>query len=129
MTNLGGRPSKFTPERRAAIVDDISKYVPYEIAAQANGISERRLYDWLELGRKDLEDDIDSDFSRFLQDIKEAEKKKIINNAKYIEDKEEKWQASGWLLERRHWKHFSNNAPLVELNRRLDELEKGKKDG
>lgn len=128
MSDLGGRPSKFTPERCAAIIDSVSKYVPYEIAAVANGISERTFYSWMEQGKDDLDNDIDSEFSRFLQAIKSAEQNKIITNAGNIAAKDDKWQADGWLLERRHWKHFSNNAPLVELNKRLDELEAAKKD-
>jgi len=128
MTHPGGRPSKFTPERRQAIINDISKYVPYEIAAVANGVCERVLYDWLEQGRNDLAADINSDFSQFVQDIKRAEATRIKENAATLHDREEGWQSKAWLLERRHWKYFSNNAPLVELNKRLDELEAVKKD-
>ena len=69
-----GRPSKFTPERRAAIVNDILHRVPYEYAAQANGIAEKTLYLWLDLGKKHQEEGIDSDYTKFLQDIKGAER-------------------------------------------------------
>ncbi len=125
--SLKGQHSKFNPERCAAIVDDISNYVPYEFAAEANGISPATLYNWINEGEADRDNGLDTPHSAFLEAIKRAERDKIKVNAATIHNREDVWQAKGWLLERRHWKHFSNNAPLVELNKRLDELE-AKKD-
>lgn len=123
-----GRPSKISPKIRKDILTMITHYVPYEIASVANGISDRTMYSWLKQGAEDLANGIDSEYSQFLQAIKEAEANRIMDNAACLHDREDGWQSKAWLLERKHWKHFSNNAPLVELNRRLDELEKGKID-
>lgn len=120
-----GRPSKFTPERRAAIVDAISHRIPYEYAAQANGIAERTLYNWLDLGEKHQLDGIDSDYSIFLQDIKRAEMTRIREHNDMIAAKPERWQADAWLLERRWHKHYGPNAQINELNQRLAKLELG----
>lgn len=123
-----GRPSKICPQIRKDIITMINSYVPYEIASVANGISDRTFYAWLKKGAEDLGNDVESEYSEFLQAIKKAEAGRIIENAGTLHDREDGWQSKAWLLERRHWKHFSNNAPLVELNKRLDELEAAKKD-
>jgi hypothetical protein len=128
MAHPGGRPSKISPERRKDILAMITSYVPYEIAAVANGICERTFYDWLKRGAEDLSNSIESEYAEFLQSIKRAEANRIVENAGVLHDREDGWQSKAWLLERRHWKHFSNNAPLVELNKRLDELEAMNKD-
>ncbi|HHT9109552.1 MAG TPA: hypothetical protein ACFYDZ_00165 [Candidatus Brocadiaceae bacterium] len=123
VTEGSGRPSKFTPERRSAIVDAISHRIPYEYAALANGIAEKTLYLWLELGREHQEAGIDSDYSFFLQDIKRAEMQRIREHSDMIAAKPERWQADAWILERRWHKHFGPNAQLNELNKRLEMLE------
>ncbi len=43
----GGRPTKLTPEFQEKFLDAISHHVPYEMAAVANGVGERRIWDWL----------------------------------------------------------------------------------
>jgi transposase len=128
--NLGGRPDKFTPERRQAILDSIASYIPYELAANANGIGERTLYNWLLRGEEEEAQGIHSEYVQFWQDLKQVEQNKIKNNLEVIENKPERWQANAWILERRWWKWFSPNAAVVEFNRKLDELERqgGKQD-
>ncbi len=121
--NLGGRPSKFTPELQEKIIYAISKRVPYILAAQANGISERTLYSWLEQGERDQDNATDSDFARFLQALKETEMQKIVEHSDIIASKPERWQADAWLLERRWYKYYGSNAAINELNERLARLE------
>ena len=120
-----GRPSKFTPERRAAIVDAIAHRIPYEYAAEANGIAEKTLYLWLEEGRRHQSEGIESDYTIFLQDIKRAEMTRIREHNDIIAARPERWQADAWILERRWHKHYGPNAQLNELNNRLSKLEQG----
>ena len=117
-----GRPSKFTPDRRKAILHAISKHVPYEIAAKANGVSPRRFWEWKAMGEKDLDNEVDSDFAAFSQAINEIEQNKIISHSDIIERGPKNWQANAWLLERRWWQHFGVNAPLIEFKKQLDEM-------
>lgn len=121
----GGRPTKFTPQRCADIVDAIKHRAPYEYAAMANGISERTLYNWIDLGKEHLEHNIESNYAKFLQDIKRAELTRIREHTDIIAARPERWQADAWLLERRWHKHFGPNAQLNELNQRLERLENG----
>lgn len=118
----GGRPTKFTPERCAAIIDDISHHVPYQLAAEANGICQDTLYEWIKKGVEDRKMGIDSDFSRFSENVKGAERTKIREHTGKINENVERWQADAWLLERRWYKHFGANAQLNEVNAKLDKL-------
>lgn len=127
--NLGGRPSKFTPERRQAIIDAVSKAIPYEYAAEANGISEGRLYEWLLQGKRDRESGIDSDFSQFHEDLKKAEAERINRHLKKIDDGNDKWVCDAWILERRWWKHYSKSAPILDFEQRLKKMEEGSSNG
>lgn len=120
-----GRPSKFTPERRAAIIDAISHRIPYEFAAEANGICEDTLYEWLRVAKIDRMNGIDSEYTKFSEDIKRAEMIRIRQHSDVIAERPERWQADAWMLERRWHKHYSANAQLGELNKRLDKLEHG----
>jgi hypothetical protein len=120
-----GRPSKFTPERRAAIVKSIRSRVPYEYAAEGNGICEDTLYEWLAKGRLHRKEGIDSEYAIFSEDIKRAEMERIIEHNDNIASHVEKWQSDAWILERRWYKHYGSNAPLMELNRELAQLKDG----
>ena len=123
----GGWPTKFTPERCAAIVDAISHRIPYEYAAEANGISERVLYDWLKIAKQHILENKESDYTKFLQDIKKAEMQRIREHNDMIAAKPERWQADAWILERRWYKHYGPNAQINEMHKKLDNLEMGER--
>lgn len=123
-----GRPSKFTPERRNAILEDISNRIPYALAAEANGICEETLYDWLKHGLIDQAACIDSEYAQFSKAIKRAEVLKIVEHTNKIATNIDRWQADAWLLERRWYKYFGANAQLNELNARMDKIEQGEAD-
>lgn len=122
-----GRPSKFTPERRASIIDAISHRIPYEMAAEANGICLDTLYEWLKIGKQHRNDGIESDYTIFSEALKRAEMTKVREHTEIIAARPERWQADAWLLERRWHKHFGPNAQLNELNNKLDQLLDGDK--
>lgn len=117
-----GRPSKFTPEIRTSIIDAISHRIPYEMAAEAHGITVSTLYEWLKIGRDQAREGITSDYTIFSEGLKRAEMQRVREHCDMIAAKPERWQADAWLLERRWHKHFSPNAALHELNEKLDKL-------
>jgi len=128
----GGRHPKFNSEICAAIVADIADELPYEYAAEANGIAEKTLYNWINQAKQDQAEGIESDYVKFLQDIKKAEAKRIKNHKQNINDHVDKWQCDAWMLERRWWKHYGPNAATIELNKKLEmlmEKANGKADG
>ncbi len=120
-----GRPSKFTPERRASIIDAISHRIPYEMAAEANGINVETLYDWLRTAKSQRDEGITSDYTVFSEGIKRAEMTRVREHTEIIAARPERWQADAWLLERRWHKYFGPNAQVNELNEKLDRLLNG----
>jgi len=120
-----GRPSKFTPERRAAIIDAVAHRIPYEMAAEGNGICIATLYDWLKTAKEHFDQGIESDYTIFSEGLKRAEMTKVREHVEMIAAKPERWQADAWLLERRWHKHFGPNAQLNEMNQKLDKLLNG----
>ena len=116
---------KFTPEIAKAIVNDISNRIPYALAAEANGICEDTLYEWINRGKRDKKEGIESGFATFSESIKKTELKKIREHMEVIAEREKNWQAHAWILERRWYKYFSPNAPILEFERRLKQLEEG----
>jgi len=117
-----GRPSKFTPERRASIIDAISHRIPYEMAAEAHGISVETLYDWLRTAKNHRDQGIESDYTLFSEALKSTEMNKVKEHNEKIASNVDRWQADAWILERRWHKHYSPNAQLNEMNQKLDKL-------
>lgn len=117
-----GRPSKFTEKRRNDIIDAISHRIPYELAAEANGICLETLYEWLRIGKRHAKEGIDSDYVIFSESLKRAEMQKVREHCDMVAAKPERWQADAWILERRWHKYYSPNAALGELNAKLDKL-------
>ena len=120
-----GRPSKFTKERCDAIIDAISHRIPYELAAEANGICEDTLYEWLKTGRNHQKAGISSEYSIFSESLKRAEMQKLRQHCDIIAERPERWQADAWLLERRWHKYYSPQASVIELNQRMGKIEYG----
>ena len=118
-----GRPDKFTPERRSAIIQSISDKIPYVLAAEANGICEDTLYEWIKRGMNDLKNGIESEYATFSEIIKKTEQEKIRKLLFVLEENPERWQSTAWILERRWWKLFSSSAAVIEFNRKLEKLE------
>lgn len=106
----GGRPSKLTPETCKAIVDGITIGMPYHAAAQAAGITYETFNNWMNRGKKAKS----GRYFQFFQDIKEAESRGIRNNLILITKaaKEGSWQASAWILERRHPEDFGRREKV-----------------
>jgi hypothetical protein len=151
MDSKQGRPSKYTPEIHAGIVEAISAGNYREPSSQAHGICPKTFYNWLSRGKKGEEP-----FLQFLHDIKRAEaqaeldhirkigeiargeaviERKVIKRAKRDGTSEEEvierfsqpqWTAYAWLLERRHAMRWGKleSEKLTEMERRLKELER-----
>lgn len=128
---IKGQPhinTMFTQERRAAILKDIADRIPYEFAAEANGICEETLYEWIRRGKRDRKNGTRSEYAQFSEDLKKVELQKIKEHLNAIKENPERWQAQAWILERRWWKQFSPNAAVLELNKRLERMEAEKDD-
>ncbi len=118
-----GRPIKYTPERLSAILKSISNRIPYELAAEANGIRETTLYAWLRQGWDELDEGLDTPLARFSQAIKDIEQQRINGHLDKMDANIERWQSDAWILERRWFKYFGANVQLKEMDERLKRME------
>ena len=111
-----GRPSKICPEARKAVMQGVMGNLPYDVCAWKARICEATLYNWINQGKKDKAEGLITEFTLFLEDIKEAESIKIENHLADVEAKPERWQARMTILERRWPEYFHQNlSELKEL--------------
>ena len=147
-----GRPSKFVPEAATVVLAHVRRGSPRHIAANAAGIGRSTLMRWMARGKSERR----GQFRDFWDALKKAEAEMVtvslgriqsagdggavlsrtsVTNSQGVTTVVEKfaqpiWQASAWLLERRHPDEFAVNAreikglmnDLKELNARLDKL-------
>ena len=120
MPNPVGCPTKFTEETKEKLLIAIRKGAPYELACNYAGIT----YSCFKLWRNKAEDDQIPEFLSFFAKLKEAEGHTALMWLDKIDKAmTDAWQAAAWKLERRYYKHFSNNAPLIEMNERMKKME------
>lgn len=98
-----GRPAKLTPEVEARILRAIRLGATREVAAQAAGISERALYDWLERGRTGQRR-----YLQFLQAMDRAESEGEVTHLEAIAA--DGAAGSKWILARRHPDRWSETV-------------------
>ena len=85
-----GRPSKFTPERRARVLEAITGGATRTAAALHAGIDERTLYRWMDR------------YVSFASDLTRAEADAELRCTALIQRAAEiDWRAAAWWLERR----------------------------
>ena len=147
-----GRPSKFAPESVEVVLAYVRRGSPRHIAANAAGIGRSTLMRWMARGKSERR----GQFRDFWDALKKAEAELVVDslgriqtvsnggallsrtsvtNPRGVTTVVEKvaqpvWQASAWLLERRHPEEFAVNAREIkgllkdvkELNARLDKL-------
>jgi hypothetical protein len=118
-----GRPIKYTPERLHAILCDISDRIPYQLAAESNGIREATLYAWINQGLDEADQGLDTPLASFSESLKRIEKERIKHHLIKLDENGNRWQADAWILERRWHKHFGANVLQKEQEERLNKLE------
>lgn len=94
-----GRPTKFTPEVQARIVEAIEAGNTYARAAAYGGIEYKTFRNWMAAGEKSTR----SPYVPFFQAVKEAETKAEMAHVATIENASKRsWMAAAWWLERRY---------------------------
>lgn len=99
-----GRKTKLTPDVQKEIGQNIILGMPIKFAAEAAGIGETTFYRWMQSGEKAKR----GKFREFWEYIKECQAKAVQLHVKLITRaaNEGSWQASAWILERRHPNEF-----------------------
>lgn len=102
MSNKGGRPTKLDASRSARIVALIRAGNYIETAAAEAGISATTFREWLKRGRRDSEAGKQTEFSKFADDIEQAQaaSEAILVTGLATAAKKD-WRAAAFLLERK----------------------------
>jgi transposase len=102
--------SKLTPQLQKEIGNNIKLGMPLKFAAEAAGISEATFYNWMERGEKESK----GRYLEFLEYIKQCQSVAVQLHLKIITKaaSEGSWQASAWILERRHPEEFGRRENL-----------------
>jgi hypothetical protein len=97
-----GRPSKLTAELIKNIQNWLRMGYFVEDAARMAGINKSTLYRWLDKGKEDREQEIDSLYADFCNAMERAraEAEGMFINSIQTAAKRGQWQAAAWWLER-----------------------------
>lgn len=106
-----GRPTKFTPETRAKLLDGARRGLPQVTCAHLARVHQDTLIEWLRYGREGnpfFSEEEQLPYSEFYRQWLEAESEFVnVNVGKIAEAKD--WKAQAWLLERRRRKAFGKD--------------------
>lgn len=116
--------NKFTKENVDAILLRISRYVPYEIACVSQGVAAITFERWMDQGKLDLANGIDSDFANLYLRLAELKVAKIDENVGKILSDRRSHLGAQFILSRRFSQYFSDKTEVLELNERMDKWEK-----
>lgn len=122
----GPHQIKCTDKTLDAILASISRGIPYKKACLSKGVSERLFYIWLQIGEEDIFNGRDTKHSSLVRRLNEIEEKRIQYNLERVEEQENGHKGAQWILERVFWKYFSPKIGEIELNERVEALEKQK---
>lgn len=107
-----GRPSKFTPETKAKILEVVGVGVPFSVAAKYAGIDERNLRRWIEKGRSETK----GEYHAFVDALDQAESKAEVRVvAEWQKHLPKKWEACRDFLARRFPERWAETQKLHVL--------------
>lgn len=102
----GGRPTKYTPDRISQILEYLRVGNTRGTAGQASGISHQTFALWLR------------EYPEFSEQVKEAEQQAVALHVQNIATAASRgsWQASAWILERRHYADWGKKDRIELVN-------------
>jgi O-phosphoseryl-tRNA(Cys) synthetase len=112
-----------------AIVKDISEGSPHKYAAEANGITERIFYIWVNQGKIDIDLENPTLPAYLVQSLAKIKQEEIKWCREQIKKYKKGHKGAEWTLEHAHWRIYSNNAPAKELAAEIEELKNTLRNG
>jgi hypothetical protein len=104
------------------IIKDIEEGSTHRYACEANGITDRIFYIWIKQGVIDIELELDTLAVYVVQSLAKIKQKEIKWCRKIIKANKKGHKGAEWTLEHAYWRDYSSNAPVMELNREIEEL-------
>jgi transposase len=110
VANRPGRPTKFTPEVRAIILEAIEAGNYFNVAASVAGVSYKVFREWVRRGASDAPDD--AQYRAFRLAVKRAEAEAHRKMLEHVTTAAPTtWQAAAWYLERKYPKQWARRDP------------------
>lgn len=124
---MAGRPTLLTPEVHDAIVAGVKSGLPLKYAAEAVGIGEDTVCEWLRRARGEDHRPPGEPYARLAEALKEAKAASIrtaVENIRKAGEEARHWTANAWYLERADPEHFGAVSRAEAMaERRLKEAE------
>lgn len=108
-------PKKMTDQVVELLVRAAEHGLPPTRAAAWAGISYTTLCDWRSRGEEDRERDVDTEYSRLLVRLEQAEAQKALDSLDLITAPNKPWTAHAWFLEHRFPADFGTRQ-VVEMS-------------
>ncbi len=110
--NPCGQPRKFTVEKGEIIVDRIRTHLSVFNAAAKAREHHQTVFNWIKYGEDDYFAGLDTIYSTFFANVREARADKVGEMIKTIEAMPKSWQAISWLLEKCCAEEFGKDSEL-----------------
>lgn len=110
-----GRPTILDDRVREILVSAIRIGSSYKDACAFAGVSYRAFAEWMNKGRRDIENNKKSPYAQLVQDIEKARSDAYVNALSKIVEAYENgtWQAAAWFLERKYPEQFGKSRVEV----------------
>lgn len=107
------------------IVQDIREGSTQKLTAEANGITESIFYVWLQQGKYDIQNGIESLCATLVESLARVKQEEVKGARQAIRESDKGHKGAEWTLEHAYWRSFGSNAAMKEFDYRLKELEQG----
>ncbi len=114
MKDLGGAPTKLTPERAKLVVDNVRTHLSITNAARIARVCPQTPLNWMKRGQEDKESKKDTIHTQFLDNVREAQGLKVRELMEKVEAMPKGWQAVAWLLEKCCSEDFGKESELYK---------------
>lgn len=113
-TRSPGQPTKFTPEITQKIIEGIKGCLILRQACGYAEISYQTLYNWLNIGRDDINKGLLTEYASFFYAVKKTQAEEVKELITEVKAKVKNWQAIAWLLERCFREDFGQDAGIIQ---------------
>jgi hypothetical protein len=123
--NPPGQPTMFSPEITKKLIEGIRLVLVLKQACGHARITYQSLWNWLNIGKADIEAGKYTDYAQFFYDVKGAQCEEVAELQANIRKAIPNWQSQAWLLERCFRDDFGQGVEVIqEIRDKFELLEK-----
>jgi hypothetical protein len=115
------RRTKLTPQVQALFIQALEMSMTIDLASKYAGITNSTFYNWMDRGKREGE----GIYFEFLETVNKAIARSALINMAVIQKaaKNGTWQASAWILERRHPEEYGRQKKDPQVLLQIDAKE------